>query len=92
MLCLDEPTNDLDLGGLARLERLVADRRGGLVLVSHDRAFLESTVSSVLDLTPDGPELFAGGWQAHLDEKERRHRLAVDAFGRFDREKARIRP
>jgi len=83
-------THDLDLAGLARLERFVTERHGGLVLVSHDRAFLEATVRSVLDLAPDGPELFAGGWQAYLDEKQRRHHLAADAFGRFDREKTRL--
>ena len=41
VLLLDEPTNDLDFDGLARLERFVAERPGGAVIVSHDRAFLE---------------------------------------------------
>jgi ATPase subunit of ABC transporter with duplicated ATPase domains len=40
VLLLDEPTNDLDFDGLARLERFVAERPGGAVIVSHDRAFL----------------------------------------------------
>ena len=50
MLLLDEPTNDLDFDGLARLERFVAERPGGVVIVSHDRAFLERTVTRVLEL------------------------------------------
>src|SRR6202020_411123 len=47
---LDEPTNDLDFDGLARLEEMVARRRGGMVIVSHDRAFLDGTVTDVLEL------------------------------------------
>src|SRR6185503_19616488 len=41
VLLLDEPTNDLDFDGLERLERFVADRPGGAVIVSHERAFLQ---------------------------------------------------
>ena len=50
ILLLDEPTNDLDFEGLARLEELVASRGGATVVVSHDRAFLERTVTAVLEL------------------------------------------
>src|SRR6266498_3362 len=45
VLCLDEPTNDLDYDGLARLERFVRGYNGSIVLVSHDRAFLDRTVT-----------------------------------------------
>jgi ATPase subunit of ABC transporter with duplicated ATPase domains len=48
VLLLDEPTNDLDFDGLARLERLVRDAPGAVVVVSHDRAFLEATATRVL--------------------------------------------
>ena len=47
---LDEPTNDLDFDGLSRLEDMVARRRGAMVIVSHDRAFLDRTVTDVLEL------------------------------------------
>jgi ATPase subunit of ABC transporter with duplicated ATPase domains len=47
---LDEPTNDLDLDGLGRLETFVGGLRAGTVLVSHDREFLARTVTSVLEL------------------------------------------
>ena len=49
---LDEPTNDLDFDGLSRLEDLVTRRSGGMIIVSHDRAFLERTVTDVLELDP----------------------------------------
>ena len=47
---LDEPTNDLDFEGLGRLQAWIARRSGGMVVVSHDRAFLEQTVTTVLEL------------------------------------------
>ena len=61
---LDEPTNDLDFDGLSRLEEMVDRRRGGMVIVSHDRAFLDRAVTDVLELdehTRTGC-LYGGGW------------------------------
>ena len=48
VLCLDEPTNDLDFDGLERLERFVQRFDGSIVLVSHDRAFLDRTVTRIV--------------------------------------------
>ncbi|GAA4587275.1 ABC-F family ATP-binding cassette domain-containing protein [Planotetraspora phitsanulokensis] len=69
---LDEPTNDLDLDGLDRLERFVTGLRSGTVLVSHDREFLARTVTSVLelDLPQQQIKLYGGGYQAYLEERE----------------------
>ena len=50
VLLLDEPTNDLDLAGLDQLERFLLGRSGGLVVVSHDRAFLERVVTDVREI------------------------------------------
>lgn len=78
IVLLDEPTNDLDLDGLARLEQFVQDLRGGVVLVSHDREFLARTVTRVLelDLAQNRTTVFGGGYDAYLEEREvnRRHR------------------
>lgn len=75
---LDEPTNDLDLDGLARLEDVVAGMRGGVVLVSHDREFLARSVTRVveLDLTQHTNTVYGGGYEAYLEEREvaRRHK------------------
>jgi len=77
ILLLDEPTNDLDLDGLARLEEFVLGRRGGLVVVSHDREFLSRTITDVIELDPDNAltRQFSGGWEVFLEEQEiaRRH-------------------
>ena len=67
VLLLDEPTNDLDFDGLARLERFVAERPGGAVIVSHDRAFLERTVTRVLELDEIAHTAaeYGGGWAGY---------------------------
>ncbi|MDQ1286957.1 MAG: hypothetical protein QG622_522 [Actinomycetota bacterium] len=69
---LDEPTNDLDLDGLGRLERFVTGLRAGTVVVSHDREFLERTVTRVLelDLAQQQVSVFGGGYEAYLAERE----------------------
>ncbi|MFN8226604.1 MAG: ABC-F family ATP-binding cassette domain-containing protein [Mycobacterium sp.] len=78
VVLLDEPTNDLDLDGLERLETLVGDLRGGVVLVSHDREFLARSVTRVLelDLAQHTTTVFGGGYESYLEEREigRRHR------------------
>ncbi|MER6595667.1 ATP-binding cassette domain-containing protein, partial [Micromonospora purpureochromogenes] len=77
---LDEPTNDLDLAGLERLERFVTGLRAGTVLVSHDREFLTRTVTRVLelDLIQQQVRHYGGGYAAYLEEREvaRRHARA----------------
>src|SRR5439155_3175623 len=61
---LDEPTNDLDLDGLDRLERFVGGLRAGTVVVSHDREFLARTVDRVveLDLAQQQVSVYGGGY------------------------------
>jgi ATP-binding cassette subfamily F protein uup len=59
ILVLDEPTNDLDLETLDLLEELVADYKGTLLIVSHDRSFLDRTVTSIITTSPSGRP---GGW------------------------------
>ncbi|GAB2854364.1 ABC-F family ATP-binding cassette domain-containing protein [Actinoallomurus bryophytorum] len=77
---LDEPTNNLDLGGLERLERFVTGLRAGTVLVSHDREFLDRTVTRVveLDLAQQQVNVYGGGYAGYLAEREvaRRHARA----------------
>ncbi len=63
MLVLDEPTNDLDLETLDLLEDLFAGYRGTVILVSHDRAFLDSIVTSLL---VPAPELGEGRWLEYV--------------------------
>ena len=70
---LDEPTNNLDFDGLARLEAFLDGLRAGAVIVSHDRAFLDRTVTRVLELEAETrePHEYAGGWAAYEQARER---------------------
>jgi ATPase subunit of ABC transporter with duplicated ATPase domains len=79
---LDEPTNDLDFDGLARLEEFLGTLRGGLVVVSHDRAFLERTVTSVLEVDEFSREAveYRGGWLAYLEARDTARRHAEEAY------------
>jgi ATPase subunit of ABC transporter with duplicated ATPase domains len=64
VLLLDEPSNDLDFSGLELLERFVGSTSSALVLVSHDRAFLEQAVDRVVEFEAETRRIreFAGGW------------------------------
>lgn len=90
IVLLDEPTNDLDLDGLDRLENIVSDLRGGVVLVSHDREFLARTVTRVLelDLAQNRTTVYGGGYESYLEEREvaRRHRR--EEYDEFAEKKA----
>jgi len=87
---LDEPTNDLDLDGLDRLERFVEGQRGGIVLVSHDREFLGRCVTKVLelDLAQSSNRVFGGGYDSYLEERETARRHAREAYDEFADKKA----
>jgi ATP-binding cassette subfamily F protein uup len=83
VLVLDEPTNDLDIESLELLEAALQDYDGTLLLVSHDRAFLDNVVTQVL--APEGGgkwKEYAGGWTDYLRQrpgKDKVDRVVVPA-------------
>ncbi|MFH9413083.1 ABC-F family ATP-binding cassette domain-containing protein [Streptomyces rochei] len=89
---LDEPTNDLDLDGLERLERFVTGLRAGTVVVSHDREFLTRTVTKVLelDLAQRRINLYGGGYQGYLEEREVARRHARDDYEEYADKRAAL--
>jgi ATPase subunit of ABC transporter with duplicated ATPase domains len=89
---LDEPTNDLDIEGLAILEDFVVKLRAGTVLVSHDRAFLERTVDQVLelDLAQQSVQLYSGGYLAYLEERAIARQHARDDYEKYADQKAAL--
>ena len=90
IVLLDEPTNDLDLAGLARLEEFVTGLRGGVVLVSHDREFLARCVTRIveLDLAQNSVSVHDGGYESYLEEREIARRHAREAYEEFAGTKA----
>jgi ATPase subunit of ABC transporter with duplicated ATPase domains len=89
---LDEPTNDLDFDGLARLERFVDDVEGSVVVVSHDRDFLDRTVTRVVELDEwkRGAREHAGGWSEFERSRELERSRQYEAYEAYTSEKDRL--
>ncbi len=82
LLVLDEPTNDLDLETLAVLEQALVDYPGCLLVVSHDRCFLDRVCTAILHIPGDGQtELHAGGWSDWETRKRAASAPAAAAAG-----------
>ena len=92
ILLLDEPTNNLDIAGLEWLDGYLAAFAGPVLLVSHDRAFLDDHVASVLELdaATGRLEAFAGNYADYAAEKARRHAELWERYGRQQRRERRI--
>jgi ATPase subunit of ABC transporter with duplicated ATPase domains len=92
VLLLDEPTNDLDFAGLARLESFCRDFAGALVIVSHDRAFLDRTVTRIVELDEwaHGSTEYAGGWTEYEAERARRRERHYERWSGYVADKERV--
>jgi ATPase subunit of ABC transporter with duplicated ATPase domains len=92
VLLLDEPTNDLDFAGLDTLERFLASFDGAVVVVSHDRAFLDRTVTRVVELDEwtHGATEYAGGWSEYDAERARRRARHYERWEGYTAEKGRV--
>ncbi|MGN6301247.1 MAG: ABC-F family ATP-binding cassette domain-containing protein [Angustibacter sp.] len=90
LFLLDEPTNDLDLAGLERLERFVRQSPVPVVVVSHDREFLARTVNQVveLDLAQQQVAVYGGSYDDYLREREVARRHAREAYEEYAETKA----
>jgi ATPase subunit of ABC transporter with duplicated ATPase domains len=89
VLLLDEPTNDLDFAGLDRLERFVVEAPGAMVIVSHDRAFLDAAVDRILELeehTHHARE-YAGGWSEYVAARALSRAQQYEDFDRYQAER-----
>jgi len=72
MLILDEPTNHLDLPAVEWFEEYISDYKGGCLVVSHDRFFIDRTADRIIELTVDGIDSYKGGYQDFLVAKRLR--------------------
>ncbi|MFE7429073.1 ATP-binding cassette domain-containing protein [Streptomyces sp. NPDC057545] len=92
ILLLDEPTNDLDHDGLARLEHHVRRSPAGIVLISHDRAFLAGTVDRIVELdefTRRTTE-YSGGWDSFVTERAAARQRAVAAYAAYEQSRQQL--
>ena len=90
LLLLDEPTNHLDVQNLEWLERELEAIDAAVILVAHDRWFLEAVTTSVLELAPGGAHYFAGPWHEWRQEKAARAAAAGKVADRVSVDIARL--
>jgi len=79
LLLLDEPTNHLDIEAMEWLEGYLKSWEGAVVLVSHDRYFLDQTVSVIWEMTP-AMEVYHGNYSAYLKQRESRYERQLKEF------------
>jgi ATP-binding cassette, subfamily F, member 3 len=90
LLLLDEPTNHLDVESIEWLERELQSLDAAVILVAHDRWFLEAVTNAVLELAGGRALYFAGPWHKWRLEKAARAQQAEKAIGRLDDDIARL--
>ena len=90
LLLLDEPTNHLDVESIEWLERELQSLDAAVILVAHDRWFLEAVTNAVLELSGGRSLYFAGPWHKWRLEKASRAEHAEKALGRLDEDIARL--
>jgi ATP-binding cassette subfamily F protein uup len=78
-LILDEPTNDLDMETLDLLQEMLADYKGTIILVSHDRDFIDRVVTSTIVLEGNGNVVeYAGGYTDYISQKKMSEKTATE--------------
>jgi len=89
---LDEPTNDLDLDGLERLERWILGLDAPVMLVSHDRTFLGRVITDVVEIDHHSHRAgwYSGGWSAFLAERELARLHAQQRFDEYDAKRSAL--
>jgi ATPase subunit of ABC transporter with duplicated ATPase domains len=89
---LDEPTNNLDFTGLDRLERFLDSLPGGVVVVSHDRAFLDRTVTRIVELQEQSHQAveYAGGWTEYVAARDLARSQQYSAFEKNQSERREL--
>ena len=69
-LFLDEPTNHLDLNALIWMENFLSKWRGGLIMISHDRNFLDKSINNILELDRGQAILYSGNYSFYINKRE----------------------
>ena len=88
LLMLDEPTNHLDLLSLLWLQRYLLNYSGAILMISHDRDFMDSIIETVIEIDPDAAALisYTGNYSAYLDQRDKRYELQVQAYRNQNKE------
>ena len=88
LLILDEPTNHLDIDAITHLEEVLQRRRGTLIFVTHDRSFLRTLATRILDLDRGALRSYRSGYDAYLERREEELRVESEQDRLFDKKLA----
>ncbi|MEP3390476.1 MAG: ribosomal protection-like ABC-F family protein [Reichenbachiella sp.] len=88
ILMLDEPTNHLDLPSIQWIENYLKSYEGAVIVVSHDRQFLNNTINKIVEVSGQQLTPYPGNYDNYLEEKELRNELQKNAF---ENQQAKIR-
>ena len=86
LIILDEPTNHLDLNSIAWLENYLLNYKGAVLIVSHDRYFLDRVVSKVIEIDQTKSNVFSGNYSQYARKKEQLHVAYMNAYLNQQRE------
>jgi ATPase subunit of ABC transporter with duplicated ATPase domains len=90
ILLLDEPTNHLDLPSLKWLEGFLKDFRGTVVVISHDRAFLDNVITRIIEIEEGKANFYTGNYSWYAEEKYQRYTIQAEQYQRQQKEIKRI--
>ena len=90
VLLLDEPTNHLDLTSLEWLEKFLLDFSGTIVVISHDRVFLDRVVKRIIEIDDGKANFYSGNYSFYIEEKQRRYIRQSELYERQQKEIKRI--
>lgn len=85
LLLLDEPTNHLDLDGILWLEQMIRDFRGGVLLITHDRSFLDTVATRIIELDRGRLASYPGSFAAYQERKAAELSAEAQQSAKFDK-------
>jgi len=88
ILLLDEPTNHLDMSSVEWLQDYIMDYKGAVMLISHDRYFLDAVADKIMELTPQEAQVYYGNYSYYVVEKERRF---LEAYKHYKNQQRKIK-
>jgi len=90
ILLLDEPTNHLDMSSLFWLESFLKEYKGTVIVISHDRAFLDNVITRIIEIVEGKAEFYSGNYSWFAEEKRRRITSHTEQYERQQKEIKRI--
>ena len=91
ILLLDEPTNHLDMRAVEWLEEFLGKYKGTALIISHDRYFLDKTISRAIEINSGKAEFYSGNYSFYVQEKRRRYEEQLETYEREQAEAKRLR-